>query len=292
MTDRAANIVYFNGRFIQRGEAMLSLEDRGAMFADGVYELVRFFAGRPLAIAAHHQRLRWSMSQIELAAPVDELPAVSAELLDRNGLSDAKVYWQVTRGAATRWHGFPAEVSPTVFAIAYPEPALDLDAGPRGVRVILTEDQRWSRCDIKSLMLLPNVLAKEKARRAGAEEAVLVRDARVTEGSSTNVFIVREGVLLTHPADQWILGGVTRNIVIDAALRLGLPVEQRAFDVDALRTAEEVMLCGTSTHLAAVVGADDRRIGEGKVGPTTRRLHRALIEAICTECCLTVSREG
>ena len=287
MNQQAADIVYLNGSFLKRAEAALSLEDRGAMFADGVYELVSFFAGRPLAIHAHHQRLKRSMQQILLDAPVDDLPDVSHQLLRQNGLTHARVYWQVTRGPAPRWHGFPQHASPTVFAIAYPQPPLPDNPEPHALRAILTEDQRWARCDIKSLMLRPNVLAKEKARRAGADEAILVRDGRVTEGTSTNVFILRDGILHTHPADQWILGGVTRNLVIDAAHTLGLEVEQHPFDTHALKSAEQVMLCGTSTHLAAVVEVDNQPIADRHIHPTTRQLHHALIQTIRSQCALT-----
>lgn len=282
-------IVYLNGQFLPRGEAKLDIEDRGAMFADGVYEVTRFYAGRPFAMDAHIARLTRSLDEIRIASPADvqRLAELNHELLRRNHLTDAIVYWQVTRGSATRNHRFPPDATPTFFMIAYPAKPLDPAAGPAVQRVILHEDRRWHCCSIKSLMLLPNVLAKQKAVEAGAYEAILHRDKVVTEGTSTSVCIVRDGELITHPADQFILGSITRAVVLDLARTLGVPVRERTFTIDELLTADEVFICGTTSHITAVDRIDDATISDGGAGDITRRLHEALIGHIVETCGLT-----
>lgn len=275
----AESLIYLNGRFVPRREATLDVEDRGVLFADGVYEVVRYFAGRPFLMAEHERRLADSLRAIDLP-PIDQAGAISDELVRANGLRDATVYWQVTRGAAgPRKHVYDAGATPTVLMIASPAPAVDPDAGPRRVRVITTDDTRWRDCWIKSLMLLPNVLARTAAARAGADEALFVRDGRVTEGTSTSVLAVLDGVLHTHPLDGSILPGVTRAWLLRAAHDAGLTIRERAATKDQLLDADEAMICGTTTLLASVSHVDDRPIGGGAVGPVAARLHRALLSA-------------
>ncbi len=278
--------VYLNGRFVPRSQATLDIEDRGALFADGVYEVVRYYAGRPLAVREHIDRLRGSLDAIQLPPPpqVDRLDAISDELLSRNGLTDAKLYWQVTRGSAPRDHAYPDRPTPTLLAIAYPQPPLDPSAQPPAVRAILTEDLRWHLCSIKSLMLLPNVLAKNAALQAGAYEAILHRGGRVTEATATSVFVVREDQLWTHPADQWILDGITRRMLLDQARQAGMTALEQPFTTTQLLEADEVILCGTTNPVAGVVGVDDRMIGGGGVGPVTKRLHALLMRGIQDAC--------
>ena len=211
-------------------------------------------------------------------------PEISLELLERNGLSDAAVYWQVTRGSAPRHHAIPEETAPTVLAMAYPEPALDPEAPPGTVTVVLEPDRRWLRCDIKSLMLLPNVLARNAAQQAGADEAVMHRDGVVTEGASTSVFIASHGRLRTHLADHAILGGITRAILLDLARAANIPVEETTFTIDELRSADEVLICGTTTNVASVTHVDGRPVGGAQVGPMARRLHKLLMAYIQREC--------
>ncbi len=256
------------------------------MFADGAYEVVRYFGGRGFALGKHADRLRESLAAIRIEPPgdVERFAGVSDELVACNGLADAELYWQVTRGSGPRGHLFVAGARATVLVIAYPSRALVVGGEPKGVVVVLREDLRWHRCSIKSLMLLANVLAKNEAHEAGADEAILHRDEVVTEGTSTSVFVVRGGELWTHPADQWILGGITRAIVLDVARAEGMVVRERAFTTHELLTANEVMITGTTTYLAGVLRADDAVIGGGQVGPVTRRLHAGLVGRIAGEC--------
>ncbi|MFW6059704.1 MAG: aminotransferase class IV [Phycisphaeraceae bacterium] len=278
--------VYLNGSYLPKHKAALSVEDRGTLFGDGVYEVVRYYGGRPLAIEAHVDRLRASLRGIALDAPADvaQLPAISDELVQRNNMADAKVYWQITRGPAPRDHALPAQPQPSVLVMSYPAAPVDAQRDCPGWRAITAEDRRWQDCWIKSLMLLPNVLARHAAQAAGAHEAILHRDGTVTEGSSTNAMIVRNDTLRTHPADRHILGGVTRRLVLDLAQQLGYTVREEAFTLDELRAADEVLLTGTTTHVAAVTHIDDQPIGAAAPGPVARALHEAFVRHVQTQC--------
>lgn len=281
----AVPIVYLNGQYLPRDQAHLDIEDRGCLFADGVYEVVAFFNGRPLAMRPHVQRMRQSLTAIGMdPAACDGLDTASAELVARNGLQDALVYWQITRGAARRNHLPPAGIKPTILVIAYRGEALDLDAPPHAIRAALAEDQRWHRCDIKSLMLLANIMAMRQARAADHDDAILHRGDRVTEAARTSVFAVRQGELWTHPADQWILASITRGILIDLAADAGLTVHQQAVTVDQLFAADEVFTCGTGSRLQAVTHIEGRPIADGRIGPVTRRLHSAYMRHIAAAC--------
>ncbi len=286
MTAPSEPQVYLNGQFLARSQAKLDIEDRGALFGDGVYEVMGYHAGRPFAIQEHLARLRHSLTGIRLRAPsdLDRFEAISDRLIANNGLANANLYWQVTRGSATRNPVMPKDTAPTVLAIAYPTNPLDPHAKPKAVSAMLLEDQRWRLCWIKSLMLLPNVLAKAQAMEAGADEAILYRQGRVTESTSANVLIVHQGQLWTHPADQWILGGITRRVVLGLASQRGITIQECTYTPDQLLEADEVMLCGTTTPIAGVVEVNQRRIGDGQAGPITTQLHAALVKQILQSC--------
>lgn len=256
------------------------------MFADGVYEVVRYYGGQPYAMQEHIDRLRGSLEAIRLAEP-DELgdfESISSRLVQRNQLKDVDLYWQISRGSAPRGHRFPAESRPTVLAIAYPAEPLDPQAEPGSVAAVLAPDIRWHQCSIKSLMLLPNVLARNFALDAGVDEAILHRDGTVTEGTATSVLIVRGDEVWTHPADQWILGGITRGILLQLAGERGMVLREKTYTCDELLEADEVMICGTTALLAGVVKVDGRQIGQGGVGPVTRELHAGLVRHILSAC--------
>ena len=279
------SVVYLNGQFLPRSEAKMDVEERGTMFADGVYEVLRYYGGRALAMAAHVERLRLSMEAIRLprSEHAAALGRVSDELMHRNGLADAVVYWQVSRGSAKRNHAIPNGVAPTVMALAYGVEPVDPKADPDAVTAVLVPDVRWHHCQIKSLMLLPAVLAHDDARRTGAEHALLHRDGTVTEGSAHNVIIVRGGDLRTHPANQWILAGITRAILLERARSAGIEVSEEPFTTEDLLAADEVLITGTTTHVAAVVKVDGRNIKHGRVGPMAKRLRALLMQEILKE---------
>ena len=265
-------IVYLNGQYLPREEARISPEDRGFLFADAIYEVVRFYRGKPYRLAGHMGRMRDGLNAIRIAADPDFYPEVAARLLAENGLAeeDAIVYAQVSRGAAPRIHAFPpAGVPPTVFAFAR---ATDPPAPPEGGRAILVPDERWGRCDIKSVMLLPNVLAAQRAREVGAMDAILVRDGIALEGTKANLFCVSAGVVRTAPNGPHILPGVTRGAAVEAALRLGLDVEERAFTVEEMLAAEEVFFASTTLWTYSLVAVDGKKIGNGKPGKVAEKL--------------------
>jgi D-alanine transaminase len=270
-------IVYLNGRFVPEAEAGISPLDRGFLFADAIYEVVRYWRSRPYHLDAHVERMREGLAAIRIQASPDFFPEVGRRLLGENGLADkdAFVYAQVSRGAGPRYHAFPpAGTPPTVFAFAR-----EVDPPPpaEGGKAILLTDERWGRCDIKSVMLLPNVLAAQKAREAGAIDAILVRDGFALEGTKANLFIVAKGVVRTAPNGPRILPGVTRTATLSAARGLGLPVEERAFTIEELCSAQEAFFASTTLWTHPIVSVEGRVIGSGKPGPVARMLKDALL---------------
>jgi D-alanine transaminase len=268
--------VYFNGDFMDKTDVSISPDDRGFLFGDGVYEVVRAEDGTLFRLDAHRRRLARSLEAIKLHdVDTDALWASVRELLPRNGLDEgpAKVYLQVTRGAATpRQHAFPdPPVEPTVYARALPhEPPVD--KWEHGVSVILRPDQRWARCDIKSLNYLPNVLANQAAHEAGAYEALQVRDGFVTEASHSSVAAVFDGTVTTHPFTNRTLPSITRQVMLELCDELDLPIDEFPVAVDALPDADELFLMGTTTGIMPIVEVDDWTVGDGTPGPVTREL--------------------
>lgn len=279
-------VVYLNGEFVPKRDAALSVDERGVLFADGVYEVVRYFHGQPFTLDEHAARLAKSLDGIDLAFDAATLGPVSDELVARNKLQDARVYWQVTRGprndhaAFPRSHVIDPAMPPTVYLAAEPVPPLRPDAAMPTISAITVPDDRWTNCWIKSLMLLPNTLAKTKAHRQGAGEALFVRDGRVTEGSSTNCFAVFDGELYTHPADRYILEGITRNVIIELARELDIPVHEQPFSAIDLPAAEECFITGTGTLMAAVTAVDGRTVGEGVTGAVATELWEAFKQLV------------
>jgi D-alanine transaminase len=221
------------------------------------------------------------MRELRLSGPSSpELNNIAKRLITDNNLTagDATVYLQITRGAAPRRHAFPADDSPpTVYATASPfQPSVEKMA--QGVKTILVPDIRWTRCDIKSISLLPNVLANQQARESGVEEAVFVRDGAITEGSHTNIGAVFNGTLVTYPKSHYILGGITRQVVIELCRQLNIPVKEFPVLVDTLPDADEMMLMSTTSEITPIVQVDNRAIGDGKPGPVTTKLQQAFRE--------------
>ncbi len=278
-------IVYFNGQYVPKSRAALPIEDRGTLFGDGVYEVTRYVNGRAFELQRHAARLGRSLAGIGITGvAVESITGASDQVVKRNGLADATVYWQVTRGAGPRSHVIDPGLTPSVLVMAYPFRRLDPAAAVPEVKVCTAEDNRWGDCWIKSTMLLPNSRAKSLAKANGFDDAVLVRDGVVTEGASSNLFIVRDGVILTHPADRHILAGITRGVVIELAGALGYVVQERAFGVQALLDADEAMLTGTTTDVTAVVAVDGQAVATAAPGPVTRALHKALTGRLAAAC--------
>jgi D-alanine transaminase len=269
-------IVYLNGSFLPREQALISPDDRGFQFADAIYEVVRFHRGCGFHMEEHLERMGEGLRALRIEASPAFYPDVARRLLEENGLfdGDATVYAQVSRGAAPRAHGFPpAGTPPTIYAFARksdpPPPA-------SGGRAVLALDERWSRCDIKSVMLLPNSMAYQRAREAGAMDAIFVRDGLALEGTKANLFIASDGKLRTAPNGPRILPGVTRGAAIRAAREFGIQVEERAFTPDELFRADEVFFASTTLWTYPVVEVDGRPIAGGQPGPIASRLREAL----------------
>ncbi len=271
-------IAYVNGRYRPHHEAAVHIEDRGYQFADGVYEVCEVRDGRLIDERRHLERLGRSLTALQMAAPMSDraLGAVLRETVARNRVRNGLVYLQVTRGVARRDHAFPtAQTSPSVVVTArrLDRGRYDREAAA-GVAVISMPENRWGRVDIKSIALLPNVLAKQAAREQGAREAWFVdRDGRVTEGSSSNAWIVTaQGHLVTRPADHGILRGVARTVVFDVARAHGVEVEERAFTIAEAYAAREAFMTAASQIVLPVVRIDGQLIGEGTPGPIASAL--------------------
>ena len=280
-----ARIAYVNGRYGPIASAEVSIEDRGFQFADSVYEVLKLIRGRIVDGDRHLARLARSLGELRIAAPCTDaaLRQIVRRTVALNGLRDALIYIQVTRGAAPRNHPFPAKREPTLVVTLRRLSLPSRTETENGVKIVTVPDQRWTRCDIKSTGLLPNVLAKQEAQQQGCREAWLVdgsaEDAVVTEGSSTNAWIVdKDGVLRTHPATQAILGGVTRSVVLELAQANGIPVEQRTFTLQELRDAREAFLTSATSLVLPVTSVDGRPVANGMPGEATRRLMAAYAE--------------
>ena len=265
-------IAFVNDVFMPLSEARVSVEDRGFQFGDGVYELLRVYAGVPFRLTEHLGRLEQSARAIGIHLPYtpDRWAAVIAEAVSRSGFPEAKVYIQVTRGVAPRDHVPTGSVSPTVVLTVramVPLPAA-LYAG--GADVVTVPDTRWARCNIKSVGLLANVLAKQQARDAGAVEALFVRAGHILEGATSNVLVVRERCLVTPPEGPLLLSGVTRRVVLELAQEAGVAVKERPVTEEELYTSEEVMLTGTTIEVLPVGRVNGRPIGGGAPGPVTK----------------------
>ena len=276
-------VAYVNGRYLPHGQAVVHIEDRGFQFADGVYEYFAVFGGKLADADGHLERLWRSLSEIRIRPPMSEaaLMVVMREAVRRNRIADGSVYLQITRGTASRDHAFPHPSTPPSVVVTVK--SLDYAAAQakaaKGVAVISQPDQRWSRCDIKTVGLLPNALAKQAAREAGAEEAWLVDDLGfITEGASTNAWIVdSEGALRTRDTNANILRGITRKTLIDLAAEAGLEISQRPFTVDDVKSAKEAFMTAASTLVMPVTAIDGHLIGDGRPGPVGTRL-RVLYE--------------
>lgn len=275
-----SSVVYLNGEYLPRSEAKLSVDERGFFFGDGVYEVTRAVDGRLFESARHLKRLARGLRELRLDPPLslEEIEQVSLELLRRNDITSGEgtVYLQITRGAAPRTHHFPPVGTPCTVFLSAQRFALPSDKRASGVAVVTYPDIRWSRCDIKTVNLLAAVMAKQHAVDHGVFEAIFVKESAVTEGSHTNVFGVIDGELRTYPSSNLILSGITRDVVLEVARELGVPVNETPFHTHHLPDLQECFLTGTTTDVMPVVSIDGVAVGDATPGKVTMALYDAL----------------
>lgn len=267
--------VYLNGEFMPLEEARVPVLDRGFIFGDGVYEVIPVYTRNPLRLAEHLARMQNSLDGIKLRNPLTagEWTQIVGQIIERNPWDDQAVYVQVTRGVAPRDQAFPAAATPTVFVMASAMSKPSAQQRERGVGVITAEDFRWQRCDIKSVSLLANCLLRQLAAEAGCVEAVLLRDGYVTEASTSNVFLVKHGVIVSPPKDRRILPGITLDLVLDLARAAMLPVEIRPVEERELREADEIWVSSSTKEVLPVTTLDGKPVGDGRPGPMYARMH-------------------
>ncbi len=278
-----SRIVYVNGEYLPEGEAKVSVFDRGFLFADGVYEVTSVLDGRLIDFEGHARRLERSLSELDMAAPVtmDELLEIHRELLRRNELVEGMVYLQVTRGAvADRDFAFPdPEAVPSSLVLFSQAKSLVANpAAKAGIKVISIDDQRWTRRDIKTVQLLYPSLGKMMAKAAGADDAWMVEDGQVTEGTSNNAYIVKDGRIITRQLGHEILHGITRAAVLRFAREAQMQVEERAFTIDEAQSADEAFITSASTFVLPVVDIDGVALGGGRPGRVATRLREIYLD--------------
>jgi D-alanine transaminase len=275
-----AMIVYLNGQFLPIEEAKISVLDRGFVYGDGVYELIPVYSRRSFRLPQHLVRLQHSLDGIRLANPHSEAEwtSIISELIARQPFDDQGVYFQVTRGVAKRDHTFPAGVAPTVFMMSNPLAVPTAEQVEKGVAVVTADDNRWQRCDLKTISLVGNVLMRQLAADAGAVETVMFRDGNLTEASASNVLVVIRGVIVAPPKDHLILPGITYGAAYEFAREAGLPFEIRTVSRAEVQVADEMWLSSSTKEVIAVTTMDGRPFASGTPGPVFRKMH-ALFQA-------------
>ncbi|MCB1480074.1 MAG: D-amino-acid transaminase [Rhodobiaceae bacterium] len=274
-------IAYVNGDYVPIEDAKISVLDRGFLFADGVYEVTAVLGGKLADYAGHVKRLHRSLGELQMDMPVsdDELLAIHRELVKRNNLDQGGVYLQVTRGAADRDFVFPKGVKPSLVMFTQARELCDVPAARTGYKVKSVPDIRWTRRDIKSVALLAQVLAKQAAAADGCNEAWMVEAGGVvTEGGSSNAYIVKDGKIITRPVSNSILSGITRASVLQLAKERGMEIEERAFTIEEAYAADEAFVTAASTFVMPVVEIDGKQVGGGQPGPAVRRLREIYID--------------
>jgi len=266
--------VFLNGRFTPDAEATISVFDRGFVFGDGVYELVPVYSRKPFRLDDHLRRLQASLDEIRLANPyaMDEWRELILQLIALQDFADQSVYIQVTRGVAPRDHPFPKGVSPTVFVFAQPLVTASAELKRTGVCAVTAVDNRWSRCNIKAISLLANILLRQQAVDVGCAETLLLRDGWLTEGAASNIFVVKDGVLLAPPPSNLILTGITYDVVLELAAAHGIPHEVRAISEAEVRSADELWMTSSTREILAIVTLDGVAVGAGVPGPLAQRM--------------------
>ncbi|MGR6036182.1 MAG: D-amino acid aminotransferase [Candidatus Nitrosoglobus sp.] len=268
--------VYLNGEFLPLAQARVSVLDRGFLFGDGVYEVIPVYGKYFFRLALHLQRLECSLQAIHLKNPLSlsQWQDILQQLIILNDELDQAVYLQVTRGPAPRDHAFPQKIEPTVFAMSNPIKPIPAKWRIEGIAAVTREDTRWKYCHIKSVALLANVLLRQEAIEAGAQEAILLRDGQLTEGAASNVFVVHDGVLATPVEGPFLLSGITRDLVLELAREAGIPCREMAISVEDLLQADEIWLTSSTREIVPVTRLDGAEVGSGTPGPLWRQTDR------------------
>jgi D-alanine transaminase len=270
--------VYLNGQFLPIDEAKISVLDRGFIFGDGVYEVIPVYSRRAFRLAEHLQRLRHSLDEIKLANPHSdaEWTEIIQQLIARNAPEDQYLYLHITRGVAKRDHAFPnPPVAPTVFVMSYPLNTPPAELLQSGISAITAPDNRWLRCDIKAISLLPNVLLRQMAIDAGCAETIMIRDkAFMTEGAASNIFVVKNNMLLAPPKDHLMLPGITYDVILELAAANSIPHQVRKILVDEIFDADELLLTSSTKEVLAITRLDGKPVGTGKPGAMFAKLHQ------------------
>jgi len=276
----ASSTVYLNGEFLPLDEACVPVLDRGFIFGDGVYEVIPVYAGKAFRLQHHLQRLKNSMQAVRITNPHtdEEWNRIINEVVTRNNDGDQSIYLQITRGVARRDHRFPGDATPTVFVMSNlfdPVPKQQLE---NGVNAITLDDIRWQYCSIKSIALLPNILLRQQAVEQGAAEAILLRNGEVTEGAASNVFIVKDGIIITPPKTDCLLPGITRDLVVEQAHEHGLAVKEANIKQTELETADEIWLTSSTKEILPVTKLNGQAVGSSKPGTVWQKMY-ALYQA-------------
>ena len=273
-------IVYVNGEYVREEEAKVSIFDRGFLFADGVYEVTSVLGGKLIDFEGHFMRLTRSLSELQMVNPItsEDLLKVHRELVQKNSVVEGLVYLQVTRGVADRDFAFPDDISPTVVMFTQEKSMSESPLAQRGMKVISIDDQRWGRCDIKTVQLLYPCMGKMMAVASGADDARMVHDGKVTEGTSNNAYIVKNGTIITRELGNEILGGITRSAILRYANLAQMKVEERAFTVEEVISADEAFITSATLFTTPVVEIDGQKIGTGIPGQVSKQLRKIYIE--------------
>lgn len=266
--------VLWNDKIVDESEVIIDKEDRGYQFGDGVYEVIKIYDGEMFTATEHIDRFYLSAEKIKITIPFtkDKLHQLLHQLVEANEIKTGNLYFQITRGAAPRIHQFPGDNVLPVLTGNVKEAARSTENMEKGVKAVFAEDIRWLRCDIKSLNLLGAVLAKQEAYEKGCYEAILHRGDIITEGSSTNVFGIKDGVLYTHPTDNFILNGITRNVILTCAKEIGLPVKEEPFTKEQALNMDELFVSSTTSEITPVIELEESAINNGVIGEWTRKL--------------------
>ncbi|HDZ16143.1 hypothetical protein LCGC14_0602510 [marine sediment metagenome] len=270
-------VVYLNGEFLPADEAKISVFDRGFLFGDGVYEVIPVYDRQSFRLASHLSRLQNSLDGIRMQNPFseEEWTALIEQIIAKNEMNDQAVYLQVTRGVAPRDHLFPENVPPTVFMMSNPLKPVAVDFKEQGISAITVEDIRWQYCDIKAISLLPNTMMRQQAHEQGAQEAIMLRDGLMTEGSASNSYAIFDNVIYTAIKDKRVLPGITREVVFDLAVQAGIAIKEQELALERLYQADEIWISSSTRELLPVTRLDGKLVGTGQPGPVWKKLDNA-----------------